>query len=55
MKETRIAIEVGRNRDGLALYRYHFINTGENNYMAKAHSYYTKEERKAARLSHKAN
>jgi hypothetical protein len=53
--EIKDSIEVGRTNDGLPLYRHRFINSVTVDYMAKAHSYFTKEEKKLAKLNHKAN
>lgn len=52
--EYRQSIKVGKTREGIPLYKHWFVNTDKTNYMVKAHSYFTKDERKQAKLNHKA-
>ncbi len=53
--ERRIANEIGSRNDGTRIYRYQFINDDKTNWLSKAHSYFTKKERKVAKLNHKLN
>jgi len=53
--ERKLTTELGRRLDGTLICRYRFINDDDTNYMVKAHSYFTKEQRKLAKLNHKAN
>ena len=46
-------IELGRRRDGSMICRYHLINDDNTNYLLKAQSYFTKEEKKIAKFNHK--
>ena len=50
--ERKITIELGRRTNGTTITRYHFINE-DVNYLTKAHSYFTKDERKLAKWAHK--
>jgi hypothetical protein len=51
--ETLITHEIERKRDGQKIVRNYFINKSKGNLMALAHSYFTKDERKQAKLNHK--
>lgn len=51
--ETIITREVDRLRDGTRVVRTFFINSDQTNWMTKAHSYFTKDEKKLAKLKHK--
>lgn len=47
--------EIERKPNGQKIVRNYFINDDDTNYMLKAHSYFTKEEKKIAKLNHKRN
>lgn len=51
--ETLITHEIERKRDGGKIVRNFFINSDKTNYMSLAHSYFTKDERKQAKIKHK--
>ncbi len=51
----KVTHEVGLRPDGIPIVRNFFIYTDTTNYMVKAHSYFSKRERKEAKLSHKMN
>ena len=53
--ETLVTHELERRRDGSRLVRNFFFNNDKTNYLAKAHSYFTKDEKKQANLNHKIN
>jgi len=53
--ETLITHEIERKRDGMKIVRNFFINSDKTNYLTLAHSYFTKDERKQAKLNHKLN
>ena len=44
---------VGRNREGIRLVRNYFMYDDKTNYLVKAQSYFTKDEKKAAKLNYK--
>ena len=46
-------VEIGRRQDGTKIVRNYFINDDDANYMAKAHAYLTKDEKKLAKLQHR--
>ncbi len=48
-----ITEEVGRNREGIRLVRNYFMYDDKTNYLVKAQSYYTREEKKLAKLNYK--
>lgn len=47
--------DVGTRPDGIRIVRNYFIHDDNTNYLVQAHSYFTKQERKEARLNHKLN
>lgn len=51
--EIQISHEVGTSVTGATLWRHRFINIDKTNYLVKAHSYFTKDERKEAKLNWK--
>ncbi|MGB2525663.1 hypothetical protein [Flagellimonas sp. SN16] len=53
--ERLITHEIEKLANGGKIVRNYFINDDNTNYLTKAHSYFTKEERKLAKLNHKAN
>jgi len=53
--ETLVTHEIERLKDGKKIVRNFFFNTDKTNYMTLAHSYYTKDERKQAKLNYKLN
>ena len=53
--ERSFTRELGRRFDDTKIVRHYFINDDKTNYLTKAHSYFTKAERKIAKLNHKAN
>lgn len=46
-------LEIGRRRDGSLIVRNSFINDDTTNYLLKAQSYFTKEEKRVAKFNHK--
>lgn len=44
-----------RKSDGTNIVKNFFLYPNEGNIMAKTHSYFTKQERKIAKLNHKLN
>ena len=53
--ETLVSHVVDRLPNGTEVKRNFFFNNDKTNYLAKAHSYFTKHERKVAKLNYKAN
>ena len=51
--EVLVTHEIERLKDGKKIVRNFFFNTDKTNYMQLAHSYFTKDERKQAKLNHK--
>ena len=51
--ETMVTHVIGRRTDGINLVRNFFYNNDKTNYMALAHSYFSKEEKKVAKLNYK--
>ena len=51
--ETMVTHFIGRRTDGINLVRNFFYNNDKTNYMALAHSYFSKEEKKVAKLNYK--
>ena len=47
--------EIGRRTDGTLIVRNFFINDDKTNYLTKAQSYFTKSEKKEAKLNYKLN
>ena len=53
--EKLVTHEIEKRRDGSKVVRNFFFNEDKTNYMALAHSHFTKHERKVAKLNHKNN
>lgn len=53
--EKLITHEIEQKRGGTKIVRNFFINTDKTNYMTLAHSYFSKLDRKIAKLNHKSN
>jgi hypothetical protein len=53
--ETLVTHELERRRDGSKLVRNFFFNNDKTNWLVKAQSYFTKNEKKQAKLNHKNN
>lgn len=51
--ERRVTTELGRRADGTTVCRHQLVNPPKENLMAKAHSYYSRSERRAAFFNHK--
>lgn len=51
--ETLITHEIERKRGGEKIVRNFFINSDKTNYMSLAHSCFTKDERKQAKINYK--
>lgn len=47
--------EIGRKLDGTRIVRNFFFNNDKTNYLVKAQSYFTKHEKKVAKLTYKAS
>tara|TARA_B110000908_G_C10030812_1_gene347307 strand:+ start:245 stop:412 length:168 start_codon:yes stop_codon:yes gene_type:complete len=47
--------EISRRSDGTKVVRHLLINDDKTNYLVKAQSYFSKEEKRAAKLNHKLN
>ena len=45
--------EIGRRKDGSTVKRILLINDDNTNYLVKAQSYYTKDQKKKAKLNYK--
>ena len=45
--------EIGRRADGTKIVRNQFINDDNTNYLVKAQSHFTKEEKRAAKFNYK--
>lgn len=45
--------EIGRKSDGTKIVRIFFFNDDKTNYLVKAQSYFTKHEKKVAKLKYK--
>ena len=45
--------EIGRKTDGTKIVRNFFFNNDKTNYMTLAHSYFSKHEKKVAKLKYK--
>lgn len=50
-----ITYNLEQKRDGTNIVKNFFLYPSEGNIMAKAHSYFTRHERKIAKLNHKYN
>ncbi len=53
--EVLVTHEIERKKDGTKIVRNFFFNNDKTNYLVKAHSYFTKDEKKQAKLNHKLN
>ena len=53
--ETMVTHEIGRKTDGTKIVRNFFFNNDKTNWLVKAQSYFTKHEKKVAKLQHKSN
>lgn len=53
--ETLVVHEIHRKKDGTKVVRNFFFNEDKTNYLVKAQSYFTKDEKKQAKLNHKMN
>ena len=53
--ETLVTHEIGRKADGTKIVKNFFFNDDKTNYMTLAHSYFTKHEKKVAKLAYKAS
>jgi hypothetical protein len=51
--ETKVTHEIGQKKDGTKIVRNFFFNDDKTNYLVKAQSYFTKEEKKKAKLNFK--
>ena len=52
--ETLVTHEIGRKPDGTRIVRNFFFNNEKVNWLTKAQSYFTKHEKKVAKLQYKA-
>lgn len=53
MKEVLITQEIERRKDGTKIVRNFFFNNDKTNWLVKAQSYFTKDEKKQAKFNHK--
>jgi hypothetical protein len=51
--ETLVTHEIGRKTDGTRIVRNFFFNEDKTNYLVQAQSYFTKDEKKKAKLAYK--
>jgi hypothetical protein len=51
--ETMVVHEVGQRANGTKIVRVFFFNNDKTNYLVKAQSYFTKHEKKVAKLKYK--
>jgi hypothetical protein len=51
--ETLVSHVIERKKDGTSIVRNFFFNEDKTNYLVKAQSYFTKDEKKQAKLNHK--
>jgi hypothetical protein len=51
--ETLVTHEIEIKRDGSKIVRNFFFNNEKTNWLVKAQSYFTKDEKKLAKLQHK--
>lgn len=51
--ETLVTHEIEVKRDGSKIVRNFFFNNEKTNWLVKAQSYFTKDEKKLAKLQHK--
>jgi len=52
--ETLITHEIERKKNGNAIVRNFFFNNDKTNWLVKSQSYFTKDEKKQAKLNHKS-
>ena len=55
MERILISETGNKSISGTMLVRRYFINDDNTNYLVKAQSYFTKDEKKLAKLNHKLN
>lgn len=53
--EIKVSEIVGMGLYGSKLWKHYFFNSDSINYLVKAQSYFTKEQKKIAKLQHKWN
>tara|TARA_R110000823_G_scaffold314955_1_gene445124 strand:- start:9046 stop:9213 length:168 start_codon:yes stop_codon:yes gene_type:complete len=53
--ETIVTHVIGIKKDGSKIVRNFFFNNDKTNYLVKAQSYFTKHEKKIAKLNYKNN
>ena len=53
--EVEVVNEIGTRADGSKIIKRSFINNDKTNYLVKSQSYFTKTEKKIAKLNHKNN
>lgn len=53
--ETLVSHVIETKKNGSKIVRNFFFNEDKTNYLVKAQSYFTKHEKKIAKLRHKAN
>lgn len=51
--ETLVTHEIGRKKDGTRIVKNFFFNDDKTNYLLKAQSYFTKEEKRQAKINFK--
>lgn len=51
--ERMLTREIGRRTNGTMIVRNYFINDDNTNYLIKAQSYFTKDEKKKAKYTYK--
>mgnify|MGYP003506086612 FL=1 len=52
--ETLVTHEIERKKDGSRIVRNFFFNDDKTNWLVKAQSYFTKDQKKQAKLQHKS-
>lgn len=50
-----VSHEVGKSIEGKPMYRHQLIYDDNTNYLVKAQSYFTKEQKKIAKLNYRLN
>jgi hypothetical protein len=53
--EKLVSHEIDKKADGTRVMRNFFFNNDKTNWLVKAQSYFTKHEKKVAKLNHKYN
>jgi|TARA_R110000796_G_scaffold40885_1_gene101064 hypothetical protein len=53
--EVLVSHEIGRRKDGSKIVKNFFFNNDKTNYLVLAQSYFTKHEKKVAKLNYKSN